>query len=325
MSCMWTHPESQVYAIGEEVSVTENPFAMTEEEKYYFDLRGYLVVHNAISQELVDACNASIDHFYEQLVLREKGNRTRQSEARSAKEGRGEIWGILGWPAPYRDPFRKLLIHPVIVSRLNEFCGKRFRLDHGPWLITGGKGSDGQRLHGGGEPFSPPNWYHQQNQNIYCRAVTVSWQLTDVPAGAGGFCCVPGSHKSFEPTPDDVASVEDDMDLVFQPEMKAGDVVFLAEATTHGTLPWKADHERRSVLYKYTERANASDVGPYFTPQERHGDWTNELTPEQQALLYGPGLHTAGKPLPYIDSDGEKVWVSETRRGQDVRQGAILQ
>ena len=135
---------------GEEVSVTENPFVMTEEEKYYFDLRGYLVVHNAISQELVDACNASIDHFYDQLVLREKGSRTRQSEALSAKEGRGEIWGILGWPAPYRDPFRKLLIHPVIVSRLNELCGKRFRLDHGPWLITGGKGSDGQRLHGGG-------------------------------------------------------------------------------------------------------------------------------------------------------------------------------
>ena len=107
----------------------------------------------------------------------------------------------------------------------------------------------------------------------------------------------------------------------FQPK-KAGDVVLFAEATTHGTLPWRADHQRRSLLYKYTERANARDVGPCFTPRERHGEWTNELTPEQQALLYGPGLHTGGKPLPYIDSDGEKVWISERRVGADVRNGS---
>jgi hypothetical protein len=301
--------------------VAQNSFVMTEEEKYFFDLRGYLVVQNAMSQELIDACNAAIDHFHDRVTILEKGSQTRGSAALSADEGRGEIWGLLGWPAPYRDPFRKLLIHPVVVSRLNELCGKRFRLDHGPWLITGRKGSDGHRLHGGGEPFSPSNWYHQQNGRIYCRAVTVSWQLADVPAGAGGFCCIPGSHKSCEPTPQDVVNVDDDMGLVLQPEMKAGDVVFFAEATTHGTLPWRADHERRSILYKYTERANARDVGPYFTPQERLGEWTNELAPEQQALLYGPGQHTGGKPLPYIDSDGENVWISETRVGADVRKG----
>ena len=299
--------------------MAENRFVMTEEEKYFFDLRGYLVVRDALSQELVDTCNASIDHFYDRLVFNEKGSRTGQSSALSAEEGRGEIWGLLGWPAPYRDPFRQLLVHGVVVSRLNALCGKRFRLDHGPWLITGRRGSDGHRLHGGGEPFSPANWYHQQNQEIHCRAVTVSWQLADVPAGAGGFCCIPGSHKSSVPAPKEVVSVEDDMGLVVQPEMKAGDVILFAEATTHGTLPWKADHERRSVLYKYTERANARDVGPHFTPRQRHGEWTDELTPEQRALLYGPGLHTAGEPLPYIDSDGERVWVSETRKGPDVR------
>ena len=79
--------------------------------------------------------------------------------------------------------------------------------------------------------------------------------------------------------------MEDDMGLVVQPEMNAGDVIFFAEAATHGTLPWNADHDRRSVLYKYVERASARDVGRYFTPQERLGDWVNELTPEQRATL----------------------------------------
>ena len=109
------------------------------------------------------------------------------------------------------DPFRKLLVHPAVISRLNELCGKRFRFDHGPWLITGRQGMDGQRLHGGGEPFSPGDWYHEQNNTISCRAVTVSWQLTDVPDGAGGFCCIPGSHKSKYPVPEGVKSCDADM------------------------------------------------------------------------------------------------------------------
>ena len=300
---------------------SSNPFVITEEEKYYFDLRGDLVVHDALSRDEIEACNAAIDHFRDQMVFLEKGRMSGNSPALTAEEGRGEIWGILGWPAPHRDPFRRLLVHPVVVSRLNAFCGRRFRLDHGPWLITGRRGSDGHQLHGGGEPFNATNWFHQQNGQLHCRAVTVSWQLTDVPAGAGGVCCIPGSHKSREPIPQDLLSLEDDMGLVVQPELKAGSVIFFAENTTHGTLPWKADHERRSALYKYTERANARDVGPYFTPRERHGDWVDELTPEQQALLYGPGMHTAGEPLPYIDSDGDRVRITNVRKGPDVRGG----
>ena len=36
---------------------------------------------------------------------------------------------------PWWEPFRKLLVHPQIVGRLNEMSGKGFRLDHGPLLI----------------------------------------------------------------------------------------------------------------------------------------------------------------------------------------------
>ena len=295
--------------------------AMTDEERYHFDLRGFLVVRDALTSDEIAACNVSIDQFRGRMIFHEQGSQARGSGAFAAETGCGELWGLLGLPAPYRDPFRRLLVHPVVVARLNELCGRRFRLDHGPWLITGRRGMDGQRLHGGGEPFSPADWYHQQNGEIICRAVTVAWQLADVPAGAGGFCCIPGSHKANEPAPDGVTGLEDAMNLVVQPELRAGDVLFFAENTTHGALPWRADHERRAVLYKYTERAGARDVGPHFTPRERYGEWTDELAPEQQALLYGPGLHTAGKPLPYIDSDGARVWISEVRQGPDVRRG----
>ena len=286
------------------------PYVVSEEEKYYFDLRGYLIIRNVLSQEEIDACNHAIDQFTDQIVPgNEIGELSRGSEA-LAGSGRVELRGMLGWPEPHRSPFRNLLIHPVVVSRLNEFSGKGFRLDHGPLLVSAKKGTEGHWLHGGGEPFSPAVWYHQQNGKIYCRGITVAWQLADCGPGDGGFCIVPGSHKLSEPTPEEVRTAEDDMDLIVQPEMDAGDVLFFAETATHGALPWKADHDRRSVLYKYTSRAAARAVGKHFTPQERYGEWVNELTPEQQAVLYGPGVHHGGR-LPLLESDGKTVQIVE--------------
>jgi hypothetical protein len=284
-------------------------YTVTEEEQYYFDLRGYLVVRGAINADEVAQCNSAIDHFADK-ISRYKGSLARDSKALGGSASRKQLTGMLGWPAPYREPFRRLLVHPAVVSRLNAFSGRGFRLDHGPLLIGADAGTEGHYLHGGGAPFSPSVWYHQQNGRIYCRGITVAWQLADCKAGDGGFGLVPGSHKTCEPTPAGVKSMEDAMNLVVQPVMEAGDVLFFAESATHGTLPWKGEQERRSVLYKYASRGAARAVGRHFTPQARYGEWVNELTPEQQAVLYGPGVHYSSNLLT-LEADGERTWIAK--------------
>ncbi len=291
--------------------MTNVKYVMSEEEKYFFDLTGYLVVRGALSAAEVDECNRAIDHFADDITPRDDrpGGLSRGSNKLEGT-GRPELYGMLGWPAPHREPFRKLLVHPVVVSRLNEISGMGFRLDHGPLLISGEIGTEGHRLHGSGEPFAPQVWYHQQNGRIFCSGVTIAWQLTDVDEGDGGFAIVPGSHKTSEPTPEGVNTVDDDMGVVKQPVMKAGDVLFFAETATHGTLPWKAKHPRRSVLYKYAARAAVRDLGRHFLPEDRWGQWTAELSPEQQAVLYGPGVLTRDR-VPYLESDGVEVRITE--------------
>ena len=140
----------------------------------------------------------------------------------------------------------------------------------------------------------------------------MAWQFADVRAGAGGFAIVPGSHKTREPAPSALRSCEEDMGLVVQPEMLAGDVLFFAETATHGALPWRGRGERRSLLYKYASRAATRAVGRFFTARDRHGPWTDELTVEQRAVLYGPGVHTGGE-LPLLQSDGDVTTVSGKR------------
>ena len=255
------------------------PFHLTDQERYRFDLQGYLLVPGALRPAEVDACNRAID----------------------AVAGPPAAAGMLGWPEPHREPFRRLLIHPAVVARLNELCGTRFRLDHGPRLLAGRDGIEAE-LQGGGEPFSPAAWYHQQNGRIFASAVTAAWQL----AGEGGLCVVPGSHKAVEPAPAGVRAGGDRdaaMDVVRELPTRAGDLLLLAETVTHGTRRGNEADDRRIVLYTYTARAVVAHAGRLFLPEEVWGDWTRELTPEQRAVLHGPGVDAAGR-LPLLESDG---------------------
>ena len=86
-------------------------FIVSEEEKYFFDLRGYLIVRGALSQSDLDEWNRAIEHFADRIKPIEGRSLALGSNALEADEGRMQLTGMLGWPAPWREPFRKLLAH----------------------------------------------------------------------------------------------------------------------------------------------------------------------------------------------------------------------
>ena len=223
--------------------------------------------------------------------------------------GRPTMHDLLQLERPYCDPFRQMLAHPAVVLRLNPMCGSGFRLDHGPLLISGVKGTEGLTMHGAGEPHRPHVAYNHQNGHSYCGGVTVSWQLADVNPDDGGFVCVPGSHKTGYPMPSGVRTCDDDMGTVVQPVMRAGDVLFFMDgAQTHGTRPWQSERPRRSVLYKYASRSSvrggpAKELAP---PEIYWGeDVVADMTDEQRAVMFGPYSNHRGEvPFLAVDDNG---------------------
>ena len=75
--------------------------------------------------------------------------------------------------------------------------------------------------------------------------------LTDAHPGDGGFCCIPGSHKGELLPPLEVRRLDVDLGMVQQVVMKAGSVCVFTEALCHGTLPWTAEQERRTLIYRF--------------------------------------------------------------------------
>jgi hypothetical protein len=287
----------------------------SHKQKYLFDLNGFLVLRNVFDQDMVARANAAVDAHLDRLherkgELRTSGLYGRESQqlAGDGATGRKDLGGMLGWEAPHREPFRELLCHPAVAKALHELVGVGYRLDHSPLMIAQEKGAEGHTLHGGavtesGEPAWPLA-YSFRHGHMRNQLLTVCMQLSDAPAGAGGFCAVPGSHKANFSVPPALADLADPElnEFVVQPVLAPGDCLIFSEATLHGTLPWTADHQRRTVIYRFAPAGSAYGRG--YLPT-----WPAEATEgmsEAELCVMEPPYHPRMNRT-YVDVDGEAV------------------
>lgn len=248
---------------------------MTDEERYYFDLRGYIVVPNAIDAETLAVLNSELDKKVNDLV--------------SPDAPTNRFGDILSWSPNYR----KLIDNPVITPYLEELLGAQFRLDHDYLdILRAGKGPTKGWLHGGGTPFDHSQFYRYDNGKIRNGLSVVAYNLADVNEGDGGFACVPGSHKSNLPFPDNWRQTDNPPSCMERITGPAGTAILFTEALTHGTLPWQGSHERRTLFFKYSPNA-ISWSAHYYNASDYP-----ELGERAKAILEAPNARYPGRHQP---------------------------
>ncbi len=277
-----------------------------EKEFYFWDLNGYLVVPGVMDEAWLALANEIVDNFQDQVEVGSELSGGSQSQAGS---GRPLLSGLLDLPDPYNAPFRRMIAHPSVVSRLNWMGASGYRTG-GATVFCAVEGTSGHSLHDGNEPISPSRGYAFKNGRSYCETVTITWQLRDVEPDLGGFACVPGSHKTQYPKPPGVRTCDDTMDLVVQPTMKAGDVLFFMDGgCTHGALAWKNPEPRRGVLIKYQSK-NSNWGGGVIDPQQRWGEMVEDMSEEQFAVMRGPERDGRHRTVPRLQVHDGQVSVS---------------
>ncbi len=213
---------------------------------------------------------------------------------------RGYFDGMLAWDHPWCEPFRELLVHPKAIPYLDALHGRGWRMDHSPFALFTEAGAEGLILHGPGHDYFGVAAYHCKNGKMRTGMVVFQYQLADVNEGDGGFCAIPGSHKANFPMPREIRNWEADQGLIVNVACRKGDMLIFDEATTHGTLPWRAEHERRSLLYRYSPHYLHYAGGYHETT---YPAWVNELTEAQRAVLEPPYHYNR----PVIEEDGVTV------------------
>jgi ectoine hydroxylase-related dioxygenase (phytanoyl-CoA dioxygenase family) len=245
---------------------------MNEQERFLFDLQGFLVVPNALSDDELARLNAAVDEEIEQRTDR---------DMRTHRFG-----GLLARGTT----FHFLIDNPRITPYLEELLGANFRLDHDyADVIRTGKGPIGTTLHGGATPFDPSQYFRYENGRMHNGLTVVAYNLKDVNPDDGGFACVPGSHKSNYPFPKEWRELDEPQPCVQRVTGPAGTAIIFTEALTHGTLPWHGKDERRTVFFKYSPYP-VSWSARYYNAEDYDG-----LTDRQRAILEAPNARYAGR------------------------------
>ncbi|MCB0126227.1 MAG: phytanoyl-CoA dioxygenase family protein [Caldilineaceae bacterium] len=229
----------------------------TDLEIYLFDLRGYLVLENALSQDELAAINTVLD------------------TVPSVKQG--EWWGNvhahsfgttdgLNLQQIYEagEPFEQLIDHPSWIDKVKFFVGGEgtFDYNHGPLFIDEnfanfrGPG-EAIGLHSGGHTHTKRTQFHVHNGRFHCGQINILMALTDFGPGDGGTMVIPGSHKANFQHPEfeqhrmaHGASVDGTTGAI-EVNMKAGDALLFVDSISHGSAKRTTPGVRRSIVYRY--------------------------------------------------------------------------
>lgn len=240
--------------------------SIAADERFAFDVLGYLHLRGALSADEVAEYNRWVD---ETIGTDVAALNTDFPDGMKQQLNRplSRIFDA--------DPrFAKLLDHPVVAPYLTEFLGADYRhIDNDLYFTypgyAGGHWHRGVSAHPTG---------HVVDGNFICPMVKVFYCLNDVSPGEGEFVVIPGSHKaSFK------VNYEGRMDLPAQhvfDNVKAGDIIIFNEALIHNGRPNPSQNTRKTLIINFGRK----DAGVWkgYRPK---AETLQAITPSQRAIL----------------------------------------
>ncbi|NKB68568.1 MAG: hypothetical protein GKR89_16015 [Candidatus Latescibacteria bacterium] len=246
---------------------------MTPEQRYLFDINGYLHLPNVLSSRELAAARAAVDRYMgtppEELP-----------EGFSCSEdGKSYANGFA-----FDKALEALVVHPGWWPIVREFTHDRPAFSRGTLLVDGHQ-HEPLRLHCAREDFGwQSTRYDTREGRIFCDDFVVFPYFDDVFPGDGGLLVVPGSHKAAFERPDHLfnggttAGLADLPANVVNITPRAGDAVVMTEMLAHGTLQWQPkDRQRRVLVLRYRPQFK----GKPNVPQELY----DRLSPEILELM----------------------------------------
>lgn len=260
---------------------------MTPEQRYFFDLTGYLHLKGVLQAAELQAAQAAAQRYID----------TPPEEVPAGLEINLERehfnWYLHAFA--FDKALEALALHPATWPILKELTDDRPRLTSGN-LMVDTYGKPFHPLHAGvpGAPARNPEQgrYSTTGGKIQCNDLVFFFYLTDVYPGDGGLIIFPCSHKSHFERPQSLSYTAEGglPEGAFNVTPRAGDVVIISELVTHGALAWvPKDRDRRFLTLRYMQQHESVRGGlDRFSPEVKA-----RLSPETLELATpAPFTHT---------------------------------
>ena len=238
-------------------------------EKWYFDLKGFFVIKNAVSKsDIVKMKKFAQSWFKPDTVLPEPIEKNFEGDA--AK---------LIYNFHYAEKvFEELLLNKNILRFVNGIQKENTRVFDVVLAKTTKEDSE-TILHSGFEGgFQEPNQqFVTANDNLFASFVNVGVSLVDIPSHLG-FTCLPGSHKGNFKIPSNI-SLYDDPPTVVNVPINSGDAIIFTPLLRHGARAWTENFARYTVFMRfiYAKQFHSNDFNHWISNENYKDNISEEL------------------------------------------------
>jgi hypothetical protein len=252
------------------------PRIPTELDDFLFDLRGYLILRNAVNQELLTELNRSFDEFPDL----EDGQWLGNAQRRGGDKGEYVLHNCV----EAGEPFEALIDHPSWIEYVKRYAGGIDDFMSGLFIdecVASRRWTGGYApIHSGGYQAPTRTVYAYRDGAFRCGQVNIILALTDIGPEDGPTMVVPGSHKSHFPYPgvsgDHMADIEGAAPVC----LNKGDALLFVDAMMHGSDSRRVPGERRVTIYRYGPAWGATRYGYVYSDE-----LLVRLTPERRRIL----------------------------------------
>lgn len=214
---------------------------MTEEQRYLFDLQGYLVLRDVVPESVIEACNEVLD------TIESLGSEDYPYGVSLGKERTDNELYVSN--IVEADPaFYPLIDLSDVIDIIDEVSLGLYRLNHTYAIYRWGTGYT--YLHMGATPLHPKATYTCQNGRIFSLLTKVVFPIQNNGIDDGCFAAIPGSHKSNFKRP--FGDHPDENPALTPIPAEAGDAIVFTEAMTHGSSVNTSGRPRRTVFFCYS-------------------------------------------------------------------------
>jgi ectoine hydroxylase-related dioxygenase (phytanoyl-CoA dioxygenase family) len=204
---------------------------LTEEQRYFFEAQGYLVVPDALDREELRAVRAAADRA--EAEWREDTDKpgVRRHDLHQVQS-----------PMEYAPILYRMLEHPRVFPVVRELLGEDIMMLDNDYFLS----PPHSKIHLG--------WHYDENfPGIYhprsCLMIKVFYVLDDIPENGGGTVILPGSHRwPYKPIN---TEVPEDMPASVRMNLPAGSAYLMAGRTYHSVGNNLSEKFRRLLIYTY--------------------------------------------------------------------------
>jgi hypothetical protein len=248
-------------------------FDLTSEQKYEFDIKGYLVLKQHYDAEAIEQFHAGIDalqaipieyetykrlgiaSYYLAAAMEDPDHPAWKGEHRKNRQPNPKTGGVgrVDHVICGTDKFDRIVRDPILKALHRTLAGGNFYISSTYYIEKWGP-ADGGSLHNNGYPKDRHFHYEYDHthQRFLCsstRSVVILSDMSKIENGP--FAAIPGSHKANFPCPYEMSDARQNP-MAVPVFAEPGDVLIFTEGMTHNAYPVTNDSIRRSVFFNYS-------------------------------------------------------------------------